>query len=70
MFCLHVCLCIMFVSGVHRGQKRVSDLLELELEIVASCHVGAGNQTWALQEEQAVLLTGEPPLQLHKVTGF
>lgn len=31
-----------------RGQKKASDTLELELQIVMSCYVGAVNQTWVL----------------------
>jgi hypothetical protein len=34
VFCLHVCLCTMYMPRAHRGQKRVSDPLELELQIV------------------------------------
>ena len=29
----------------HRDQKRVSEHLEVELQMVGSCHVGAENQT-------------------------
>lgn len=36
--------------AVHGGQKSASDLLELELQMVVSCHVGAGNQTWVPQK--------------------
>ena len=36
MFCLHVCLCITCMPGAHRGQKRASDSLELELQMVVS----------------------------------
>lgn len=31
---------------VFRGQKKASDTLELELWIVMTCYVGAGNKTW------------------------
>ena len=41
IFCLHVCLCIMCVPGACRGQKRASDPVELELQIVVRCHVDA-----------------------------
>ena len=37
---LSLCMC---VSGAHRGQKTIPDCLELELQMVVSCHVGAGN---------------------------
>lgn len=38
VMCMFVCMCV----GAHRGQKRASDLLELELHAVT---VGARNQT-------------------------
>lgn len=39
---LPVCICATCMPGV--GQKRVSDLLKLELQRAVN-HVGAGNQT-------------------------
>ena len=39
---LAVCPCTMHVPGANRGQKRVSDALELELQVVVSLYVGAG----------------------------
>lgn len=42
-FCLNVCLCSICVPGIHGGQKRALDALELELGIVVNHHVGAGN---------------------------
>jgi hypothetical protein len=41
---LHECLSVMCVSGVHRGQKKALDFLELEFQTVLSHYVGAGNQ--------------------------
>lgn len=38
--CTYLCPTCMFV--VSRGQKRTLDLLELDLQIIVSCHVGAG----------------------------
>lgn len=38
--CMSIYVCIL---GAHRGQKRVLDLVELELQIVASCRIGTGN---------------------------
>lgn len=44
LFYVHICLGTMYVVPVsHGGKKRVSGFLELELLIVVSCHVGAGN---------------------------
>ena len=40
------------IMSPHRGQKRASGPLELELQMIVSCCVGAGNQE---------LLTSEPP---------
>lgn len=37
----HSCMCSTRVSGVHGGQKRVCNLLELELQSLSG-HVGAG----------------------------
>jgi hypothetical protein len=48
MFWLHACLCITWTPGTYRGQKRALDSLELELQMVVSCLVGARNWTLAL----------------------
>lgn len=40
-----VYMCAMCVPGAHRSQKRMSDLLKLELLMNVSDHVDAGNQT-------------------------
>jgi hypothetical protein len=39
--CIYVCA--LNVCSAHRDQKRESYLLELELQMVVSCHKGAGN---------------------------
>jgi hypothetical protein len=36
-------VCVPHVPCAYRGQKRVSDLMELELQISVSHHVDAGN---------------------------
>lgn len=41
--CLHICNYTRCVPGVLRDQKRLSDLLELELHMVVSHCVGAWN---------------------------
>lgn len=41
--CLHVYQCTMYVSDVHRDQKRALDTLKLE--VVVNHHVDTGNQT-------------------------
>lgn len=48
IFYLHVCLCDMCLLGAHKGQSRMLDFLELELQVMMSRHVGAKNQTWVL----------------------
>jgi hypothetical protein len=40
----YICICLIInVLGAHRGQKRVLDLLELELLMIVNHCVGAGN---------------------------
>jgi hypothetical protein len=41
--CMYICT--LYAYRVHRDQKRGSDPLELELQMVEGHHVGAGNQT-------------------------
>lgn len=41
--CLHVCMCTVFVPGAQGGQKKALDLLELELQTVVFCRIGARN---------------------------
>lgn len=41
-----VCMYFACMHGVHGGQKGASEPLELELQMVASHHVDAGNWTW------------------------
>lgn len=36
-------LCSTCLSGALEGQKKLMDLLELELQMIVSCYVGAGN---------------------------
>lgn len=45
MFCLNVCLCTMCIPGAFDHRKRVSDPLEMKLQSVVNCLVGAGKQT-------------------------
>lgn len=44
VFFLHVFLCTAYIPGVQRSQKKVSDTLELKLQMV----VRAGTRTWVL----------------------
>jgi hypothetical protein len=62
-FCLSVCLsvCPMCVLHAPRGQKRMSDSLELYLQTVGAATWGLGIEP-ALLEEHPVLSTTEPPL--------
>ena len=43
VFGLHVCMCTMCMPGAHGGQKRALDLLELQLWMLESHHVGVTN---------------------------
>lgn len=42
---MHVGILLGHVCG---GQQRVSDFLKLKLQMVGSCYIGSGNQTWVL----------------------
>lgn len=46
VFCLFIC--VLYCLCTYGSQKRVSDLLELELLIVVSLHVSAWHQSWVL----------------------
>ena len=48
VFYKHECLCITCLHGAPRGEKRVSETLELELQMNVGRHVGSGNQAWIL----------------------
>lgn len=39
---LRVCICSVIEPDAHRGQKKASDLFELSLQMIVSCHMGAG----------------------------
>lgn len=45
---LHVRLCTMCVPGDQGDQKTVSDTMELKLQTIVKCNVGAGNGSWVL----------------------
>ena len=52
LFCVHGCFpCLyvfaLYMGSIHKGQKKMSDSLELELRMAVSCHMGAGNGSWA-----------------------
>lgn len=55
----HVCLCTASMPGVQRGQKRVWDLLGLELQTAVRFHVGAGNQIESSARAAMLLTTGQ-----------
>lgn len=49
---LPACLCVQQMCTVPlEGKERMTDQLETELQIVASCHVGTGNQNRVLRLE-------------------
>lgn len=57
----------MYVSA-HRGQKRVLDPPELEMQRVVSHHIGSGSQIQVKGlQGQPMLLTTEPPLWFHRL---
>jgi hypothetical protein len=52
VFCLHLYMYTMCIPGAQRGQKRVSEALQLKLQIVVSHHVTAGIDPGPLQDCQ------------------
>lgn len=56
-----VCQCVPWVHGFLQRLNWGSDLLELETQAVMSYHVGSGDQSLVLQEQQT--LTAEPVLR-------
>lgn len=75
VFSLHVCLCTICVSGTRGEQKKVTDLLVLELQMNMNLHVGVGNWTCALWKSSGVLnhwtITLAPPFISYKsIAGF
>ena len=61
--CRHACATYA-QPGACEGQKRASNLLELEIQIVVSHHVGVGNRTQVIWRSSQYSLSSEPFLQL------
>lgn len=53
LFCLHIC--VPHACSVQGGQKRSLDPLELELQMIVTCHVCAGSQTESPERAASVL---------------
>jgi hypothetical protein len=47
-FCLHVCMCSRCVQCLRRVEQAILDPLEVELQMIVSCHVGSRKWTWVL----------------------
>lgn len=58
------CVSIMCTASVHGGQKRASELLERDFELVMRHCIGGLNPGFSY--EQKVLFTAEPSLQLQE----
>jgi hypothetical protein len=43
-FFLKACLCTLYMPDIYRGQRKIADLTELELQIVVNHHVSVGNR--------------------------
>lgn len=50
MFYLHVCMCVTCVPGIQGSKKRALGPLELDLWMIVSHHVDAGNQTQVIRK--------------------
>lgn len=69
IYCMNISACLGVCTWTttcmphsHRIQKRMSDLLEQELQMVVRCKVGAGNQAWVFLRNVLTLNT-KPLLQ-------
>jgi hypothetical protein len=47
-------MCTTYLSGAHEHQKRARDPLELKLQVVMRCSVGAGTELGFPAKEQVV----------------
>lgn len=65
--CMHVCLCTMCVPGIHRDHRKLSDFPLLGLQMVMSCHMGAGNGTQASKRAALNCRVISPALHVHFV---
>ena len=76
MFGLHVDLCTLYMQQCPQKPEEGVSFPGTELQTVASCCEGAGNQvsSSSLEEQQPVMLTSElpsqPPLYLFGMDGF
>lgn len=43
IYFFNMCICPYICVGTSRGQKKVLGILELEIQVVVNCHVGARN---------------------------
>ena len=59
---MHVCLHTTCMPGAHRGQKRVLDSLELELQMVVSCLPSARDQNWVVWKSNKTAQLSLQPL--------
>lgn len=57
-------MCITCMSGALGDQKKVTDLLELELQMAVNYHSSAGNWTWASWELRGEAGVGRTKLEV------
>lgn len=61
---IHICLCILYGLGTHRGEKKkVVDLLEVQLHDYSELPYGYLELNLGPLEEQPLVLSAEPSLQ-------
>lgn len=71
IYILPAYVCVYYMHGISRGQKRVLDSLGLELEAVVSHHMGAGNpNSGPFQEQQVPSCQSPHILTLKHISGF
>lgn len=55
MFCLYMCLCITYRPGACGVRKRLTDPLELDLQMVLSHHVGTRDKIQVICKKTSAL---------------
>jgi hypothetical protein len=63
-------VCAYYACRSHQRSEELLDPLKLGLQTDVCCHLGAGNANPGPVQEQLVLLTAEPSLQLLKQIFF
>ena len=48
-------VCVLHIFGTRGGRMKALDHLELELQMVVSCHMAAGKRTGSLEDQPGLI---------------